>query len=199
VAGVTAIDVLASQEVGRRTGFVPRVLPDLAPLQVRASITVNRPVEEAYRFWHDFQNLGRFMKHVESVEVIDERRSRWKAKGPAGKVVEWEAEMIGDEPNRLIAWRSREGSEVETSGSVRFRPAPANRGTELLVDMTYRPPAGVIGASVARLLGQDPEAHIREDIRRFKQLLETGEIPTAAGPAARRRPSPFGRSGRETR
>jgi uncharacterized membrane protein len=199
VLGVTAMDLLASREVSRRKGLRPHVLTDFATLQVHTAITVNKPVGEVYRFWHDFQNLARFMRHLESVQIIDERRSRWKAKGPAGKLVEWEAEIVRDEPDRLIAWRSREGSQVETSGSVRFQPAPGQRGTELIVDLTYRPPAGVVGAGVARLLGQDPAARIREDIRRFKQLVETGEIVSSEGPSARRRPSPFERERRRSR
>ncbi|HET9529514.1 MAG TPA: SRPBCC family protein [Blastocatellia bacterium] len=167
VAGVTALDYYCAQQLGR--GESARVS------HVKA-ITVNRPVEEVYRFWRDFRNLPRFMSHLESVEVIDERRSHWVAKAPAGATVEWDAEIIEDRPNELIAWRSLEGADVENSGSVRFRRAPGERGTEIRVEMEYTPPGGIIGATVAKLFGREPGQQIKGDIYRFKQVLETGEV-----------------------
>jgi uncharacterized membrane protein len=143
---------------------------------VQKSITVNRSPEELYRFWHDFDNLPRFMTHLDSVEVTGERRSHWKVKALAGMTVEWEAEIIADKPNELIAWRSLEGAAVDHAGSVRFVRAPGDRGTEIRVEMQYIPPGNVMGAKLARLLGQDPSQQVQEDLRRFKQLMEAGEV-----------------------
>jgi uncharacterized membrane protein len=116
------------------------------------------------------------MYHLESVEDLGQGRSRWVAKGPAGTTVEWEAEIVEDVRNRLIAWRSLEGADVPNSGSVRLAAAPAGRGTEVRVEVEYRPPAGAVGATVARLFGEDPEQQMRDDLRRFKQAIETGEV-----------------------
>jgi uncharacterized membrane protein len=167
VAGVTALDYYCAQQLGRG---------ESARISHVKAITVNRPVEEVYRFWRDFRNLPRFMSHLESVEVIDERRSHWVAKAPAGATVEWDAEIIEDRPNELIAWRSLEGADVENSGSVRFKRAPGGRGTEIRIEMEYNPPGGIIGATVAKLFGREPGQQIKGDIYRLKQVLETGEV-----------------------
>jgi uncharacterized membrane protein len=148
---------------------------------VKQSYTVNRSPEECYRFWRDFTNLPRFMTHLKSVRVLDDRRSRWEAKAPLGGSVSWDAEIINERPNELIAWRSVGEADVDNAGSVRFRPAPGDRGTEVTVEINYEAPGGRLGATIARLLGESPEVQVREDLRRFKQLLETGEIPTVAG------------------
>jgi uncharacterized membrane protein len=137
---------------------------------------VNRPVSEVYSFWHDFQNLPRFMTHLESVQVLGPRRSHWVAVGPAGIRVEWDAETVEDRPNELIAWRSLPGSDVETSGWVRFKPAPGNRGTEVVVEMRYDPPGGVIGATMAKLFGEAPEQIVTRDLIAFKNVMEVGEV-----------------------
>jgi uncharacterized membrane protein len=150
-------------------------------VKVEQSLSINRSPEDLYRFWRDFENLGRLMKHLESVRVIDAKHSHWVARGPLGYRVEWDAEIINERPNELIAWRSLEGSEVRTAGSVHFRPAPAGRGTEIHVSLKYDPPAGKAGAFVAKLFGEAPEWTVREDLRRFKQLMETGEIATIQG------------------
>jgi uncharacterized membrane protein len=121
------------------------------------------------------------MKHVESVSVLDEKRSHWVVRGPAGSTVEWDAEIINDEPNALIAWRSLDNAEVDNAGSVRFVPGPEGRGTEVRVVLDYIPPAGRVGKWVARLFGEEPSQQIHEDLRRFKRLMETGEIPTIEG------------------
>jgi uncharacterized membrane protein len=128
------------------------------------------------------------MKHLESVQRRDGNRSHWVAKGPAGMSVEWDAQVTRDEPNALLAWRSIEGSEVQNAGAVRFTPAPAGRGTMISVTMQYEPPAGALGMAVAKLFGEDPDVQVREDLRRFKRLLETGEIPTIEGQAHGTRP-----------
>ncbi len=145
-------------------------------LDVRHAITVNRPVEAIYQYWRNFENLPRFMRHLETVAIIDERRSHWVAKGPAGMRVEWEAELVTDRPNEQIAWRSLEGSSVTNAGSVRFRSAPGGRGTEVRVDLQYAPPGGKLGAAVASLFGAEPAQQVIDDLRRFKQVMETGEV-----------------------
>jgi uncharacterized membrane protein len=121
------------------------------------------------------------MRHVEEVRLIDDERSHWVATGPAGRHVEWDAEITLDEPNRQIAWRSIERADVHNSGSVRFSPSLDGRGTLIEVEMDYRPPAGRAGAVVAMLFGEEPSLQIEGDLRRFKQLIETGEIPTTRG------------------
>jgi uncharacterized membrane protein len=182
VTGVTVLDIRASQELSSS----PTPEDNRISLRVRKSVTINRPAEDLYRFWHDFQNLARFMKHVDSVQVTGDKRSHWVAKGPAGKRIEWDAETIEDRPNELIAWRSIEGSAVENSGSVRFEPATGGRGTVVRVELEYYPPGGLLGATVAKLLGEEPKSQLEEDLRRLKQLMEAGEIITTEGQPAGR-------------
>lgn len=145
-------------------------------MHVTQSITVNRPPEEVYSYWHDFPNLARFMSHLESVEELGNGRSRWRAKAPAGIVVEWDAELVDDRPNRLIAWRSLEGSDVEHAGSVRFEPAPGGRGTEIHIDIDYEVPGGKLGEFAAKLFGEEPGQQVYDDLHAFKQVMETGEV-----------------------
>ena len=156
-----------------------------AGVHVEESVTVNRPVAEVYRFWRNFENLPQFMNHLESVSQSEAGITHWCAKGPAGTRVEWDARIINEVENKLIGWQSIEGSTVSTAGSVNFRETP--RGTEVRVHMQYNPPAGRLGAAVAWLFGEEPTIQVREDLRRFKQLIETGEIPTIHG-------QPFGSS-----
>ncbi|MDB5299531.1 MAG: cyclase/dehydrase [Phycisphaerales bacterium] len=139
-------------------------------IHVSESVTIDKPAEELYRFWRDVENLPRVMGHLESVRKIDEKRSHWAAKAPAGITVEWDAEIINDEPNRIIAWRSLYPASVDNAGSVRFLPAPDGRGTEVIVTLDYIPPAGRVGAVIAMLFGKDPGVEIREDLRRFKAM-----------------------------
>lgn len=145
-------------------------------MDVKKAITINRSPEEIYQFWHDFRNLPRFMDHLESVQMTGEKRSHWKAKAPAGTTVEWDAETVDDQPNQRIAWRSLMGAAVDNAGSVRFVPAPGGRGTEVHVELRYDPPGGALGATVARIFGEEPGQQVSDDLRRFKQVLETGEI-----------------------
>jgi uncharacterized membrane protein len=152
-----------------------------AGIEVEHSTTINRPVEEVFQFWRNLENLPRFMENLESVEVTSQTRSHWRAKAPAGMSVEWEATIINERQNELIAWQSVEGSDIDTAGSVRFRPDAAGRGTEVRVNMRYNPPAGKIGHAVAKMMHSDPKVQIREDMRRMKQLLESGEVPTVEG------------------
>lgn len=149
-------------------------------VQVQKTFTVNRPVDEVYQFWRNFENLPQFMQHLERVHVLDERRSHWVAKAPTGSV-EWDAEITNDQPNQRIAWRSTDDAQISNQGEVRFRPAPGEGGTEVRVALSYQPPAGVAGALVAKLLGEEPTWQVTEDLRRFKSLMEAGEIPTIEG------------------
>jgi uncharacterized membrane protein len=150
-------------------------------IHVEESFTIMKSPEELYTFWHRFENLPQFMMHLNSVKTLDEKRSRWVAQGPAGMNVEWDAEIINDEPNRTIAWRSLGGADVDNAGSVTFRPAAGDRGTEVSVTLDYIPPMGKAGSVVAKLFGRDADQMIREDLRNFKRLMETGEIPTTQG------------------
>jgi uncharacterized membrane protein len=148
---------------------------------VLESVTINRPIEELYRFWRNLENLPRFMRHLESVERVTDTISRWKVQGPAGTAVEWEAEINNEVPNKVIGWRSLENADVVSAGSVNFDDAGRGRGTRVTVHLQYSPPGGKAGASIARIFGKDAETEIREDLRRFKQLVETGEVPTTEG------------------
>ena len=182
ITGMSVLDFRASQQLTQ----VADAIEDDDSIHLTKSILINRPGEEIYRFWRDFKNLPGVMEHVESVEVIGNNRSRWVAKGPAGKRIEWQAEITEDRPNELIAWRSIEGSTVENSGSVRFEPALGNRGTLVRVELNYRPPAGLLGATIAKLLGEEPELQVVEDLRRLKQVMEAGEVITTEGQPAGR-------------
>lgn len=150
-------------------------------IRVEKTVTINKSAEELYNYWHNFENLPTFMKHVKSVQVIDMRRSHWVANAPLGQTIEWDADIINDQPNQLIAWASEEGAQVDNSGFVRFQPAPGDRGTEVKVVMEYNVPGGMLTAAIAKLFGEEPEQQIGDELRRFKQLMETGEIATTEG------------------
>jgi uncharacterized membrane protein len=150
-------------------------------VQVEEVVTINAPADQLYRFWRNLEQLPRFMSHLVSIRQIDERRSHWVAKAPGRRTVEWDAEIINEIPGELIGWRTLDGSDIVSAGSVHFKPALAGRGTEVHVRLQYDPPAGKIGATVAWLLGHEPSQVIREDLRRFKQIMETGEVPTTKG------------------
>jgi uncharacterized membrane protein len=180
VAGVTALDAVTARQLSRQDGATAMPAPGHAVV-VRKVVTINAPREALYRFWRDFTNLPRVMHRLESVETIGEKRSRWRARGPGGTVVEWEAEVTDDRANELIAWRSLPGSRLSHTGVVRFTPAPTGRGTELAVEMAYTPPGGAFAARMARLVGQAPEQELQEDLRRLKQLMEAGDIVMSEG------------------
>jgi uncharacterized membrane protein len=149
-------------------------------IRVEKSVTVNAPPEELYGFWRNFENLPRFMSHLQSVRVLDDKRSHWVAKGPVGTDAEWDAEIINEIPNELIGWRSIDGSNVRNAGSVHFTRSTGNRGTEVKVVLRYDPPAGLIGAAIAKIFGTDPAHEVEEDLRTFKRLVETGETARAS-------------------
>jgi uncharacterized membrane protein len=180
VAGVAALDVISSMENARRERIEQGKKPE-TELHMTKSITVNRPAEECYRFWHDFESFPRFMQHLESVKITGDNRTHWRAKGPAGTSFSWDAELVADEPSQFLAWRSIEGSGIDNSGSVRFERAPGGRGTIVRVELHYVPPAGMAGAMLAKLFGEEPSQQVDEDLRRFKWLIEVGEIPTTIG------------------
>jgi len=154
--------------------------------KIEQAVTIFRPREELFRFWRNLENLPRFMDHLEAVTVLDQDRSHWVAKGPMGTRVEWDAEIHNEIPDELVAWRSLPGSDVDQAGSVHFSPVH-NGGTEVRVVLRYAAPAGRLGDTVAQLFGDDPDNQIAEDLRRFKQVMDTGEAPasttSAAGPA----------------
>jgi uncharacterized membrane protein len=149
--------------------------------EARSTIIVNIPPERAYSYWRDFSNLATFMNHLKSVQVTDPRHSRWTAYGPLSKEVQWDAEITDERENELIAWRSIEGSDVNMEGLVQFSRATGGRGTLIEVSLRYEPPAGAVGSAAMKLLGKDPSFLMRQDMRRFKALLEAGEIPTTDG------------------
>jgi uncharacterized membrane protein len=143
---------------------------------VRHSVTVGQPRQALYEFWRDFENLPRFMRHLERVKDLGRGRSRWVAKAPAGRRVEWDAEVIDDVPGERIAWRSLPGADVPNSGAVLFTDAPDDGGTEIIVDIRYDSPGGILGRALVRLVGGDPGPRLKEDLRRFKQIIEAADL-----------------------
>jgi uncharacterized membrane protein len=149
-------------------------------VRVEKTVTINQQPDALYRFWRNFENLPRFMDHLESVRVDDSTRSHWVVKAPAGQTVKWDAQIINDIPNELIAWQTTHG-DIANAGSVRFRLAPGGRGTEVTVNLEYDPPAGKVGQMVAKVFGEEPEQQVEDDLRRFKQVMEAGEVATNEG------------------
>lgn len=184
VAAVTALDVYSSIEFtrARRRRRLSMSLARAVPLE--AAVVINRPPEECYRFWHDLENLPRFMRSIESVRIESDRRSHWVAKGPGGFRVEWDSEILDDAADRLISWRSI-NADVPHAGSVHFDPAPGGRGTLVRVRMSHDMPT--LSGLAAKLFGKVPQRQVREDLRRFKQIMEAGEVPTTRGQPAGRR------------
>ncbi len=151
-------------------------------IKVEKTVTIsNKSPEELYRFWRNFENLPRFMKHIKHISVINDKRSHWITTAPMGGSVEWDAEIINEQENRLIAWASVEGADIDNSGFVRFQPAPDGRGTEVKVVIEYNPPGGAVGDAIAKLFGEEPKQQIGDELRRFKMLMEAGEIATVEG------------------
>jgi uncharacterized membrane protein len=197
VAGVTALDVLAAARLtGSRAGRTAPGVSGQTDIYLERSIAISKSPEECYRFWRNFENLPRFMQSLESVRQLDEQRSRWVARGPMAMRLEWTAEITADRAGEEIAWRTLDDSGAANAGSVRFEAAPAGRGTIVRVSLHYSPRGGALGAGLVKLLGHDPQSRIREDLRRLKQVMETGEIPTTRGQPAGRR-SLFGRVTRQ--
>ena len=184
VLGVAALDVLCSVSLtsesspaaGHDEGSFALPQSSDGAQHLGAVVTVNKPVEEVYAFWKDPQNFPLFMEQLDSVRITSGRRSHWTAKGPAGLTVEWDAETITDNPNEMIMWSSVEDSDVENIGTVRFSPATGGRGTEVSLEMSFKPKGGAVGGKIAKLFSAIPKTQMRNDLRRFKQLVELGEI-----------------------
>ena len=175
VLGVTALDVLAAARDKGTAGLGRR------PLELTAAITIAKPVQDVYEHWHDLTNLPTFMAHLRSVRMTGDRLSHWVAQAPLGGTVEWDAEITEDVPGKVTAWRSLKGATVSNSGRVRFDPAPGDRGTEVRVELEYKIPGGKVGDLVAKMLGEQPKQQVEDDLRRFKQVLETGEVIRSDG------------------
>jgi uncharacterized membrane protein len=179
VLGVTAADALTTAKLGAGEGA-----PEMRALQAEpahdvratAAITINAPIEQIYQSWEGFQRLPRFMESLATVELTGERQSRWTANLPAGMSVGWDVEITDATPNERIAWRTVAGPGPSASGEVRFRPAPADQGTELLFDARFSPPGGDLGLKVGEMLADAAGTKIGNDLRRFKQLAEIGEV-----------------------
>jgi len=143
------------------------------------TVSINRPRQELYDFWRDFRNLPLFMENIEAVEVRDGGRSHWTVRGPADTDLDWESQIVEDVPGELIEWRSVEDADVKNSGRVEFRDSTNGRGTVVTVTITYDPPGGALGKAFAKVFRREPKIQSRLELRRFKQLMETGELPTA--------------------
>jgi uncharacterized membrane protein len=176
VVGIAALDLFTSQQYTRGEGATAGK-QDQA-IRIQECITVNRPIEEVYEFWRDFRNLPRFMGRLLSVQPIGEQRWHLVVKGPAGAAVEWDLEIVQDVPNEVIAWRSLGSQQGGSGGSIRFVAAPGGRGTEvhlrMMLDLPV--PGGRLAMTIGKLLGKDPAQQVRNDLRRFKQIMETGEV-----------------------
>lgn len=177
VLGVAAVDLLCAQELSRASG----AMTEDGALRVTRSIAVNRAPADVYAYWRDFEHLPRFMRHLREVRATGERTSHWVTSAPGGASVEWDAELTADHPGELLAWRSLPGSQVENAGTVRFEPRPGGRGTIVRVELEYRPPGGVAGAALAVVFNESPQQQLQDDLRRLKQILETGEVVRSDG------------------
>jgi uncharacterized membrane protein len=179
VAGLAAVDLYAAVRAQRDQHGPGRP----GPLRLQATVTVNKTPDEAYAFWRDLTNLPRFMTHLESVTPAgdDASRSHWVAKAPFGTSVSWDALITSEDPGQRLAWRSLPGSRIDNSGTVHFAAAPGDRGTEVKVVLHYDVPGGRLGRAVARLVGEEPVQQVRDDLRRFKQVLETGDLVRSDG------------------
>jgi uncharacterized membrane protein len=196
VAGILALDTLAAAHFTKHAGH-PLVSGVAAPtdLYFETSIATIKTPEECYRFWWNVENLPRFMESLQSVQALDERRFHWVARGHGETVYEWDCEITEDRPGAALAWRTLNGAQLPNAGSVIFEPAPHGRGTIVRLSVHYSPVDGELTAALAQLLRQDPQSQVREDLRRFKQLLESGELATTHGQATGRR-SLVGRAAR---
>lgn len=176
------------REAARHTAESPAPRHETHPTHVEASISVLRPAQELYSFWRSFENFPRFMRHVESVRDAGDGRSHWVAKTPVGSRVEWDAEIVDDRQGQFLSWRSLPGSQVHNSGAVLFEPLPNDRGTLVRAMFDFSPPGGAAGRLAAKALGPITRQQVHEDLRRFKNLTEAGEIPTIDGQPEGKRP-----------
>lgn len=170
------VDVLTNHRI---SGAAGGDAADESEELVERTVTINRPRRELYAFWRDFGNLPLIMENIESVTEVDERRSHWVVRAPAGTTLEWDSVIIEDISDELISWQSEPGADVTHSGRIDFRDAPGGRGTLVTATIAYAPPAGAVGKFVAKLFQREPRIQARRDLRRFKQFMETGEIATS--------------------
>jgi uncharacterized membrane protein len=180
---ITAVDLYAAVTRTHRKETA-------TPMELTSATTVTKPPEEVYAFWRQFDRLPTFMAHLDDVRATDGARSHWKASAPFGRSVEWDAETTEDVPGQRIAWRSLDGADIPNSGQVRFLPAPGGRGTEVHVTLSYEMPGGALGKAAAKYFGEEPSQQLDDDLRRFKQVLETGEVIRSDG-------APRGKQARE--
>jgi uncharacterized membrane protein len=168
-----ALGIDRSQQHSRNLG-----VPAKRGVKVETAVVINRPAAELYRYWRDVENIPNVLDHVTAVIQLDEKHSRWIAEGPLDQPLEWQAEILTERENELIAWRSLPDSDLDTAGSIRFEELPADRGTAITLSLKYDPPGGKVAAMVARLFGRNPEQELKAGLRRFKQLMEAGESPS---------------------
>ena len=171
-------------------GDAKAALQDVEEELVGRTVTIGRPRQDIYQAWRDFTKFPTFMDNVEKVEDLGGGRSRWKIKGPAGKDVELFTTIIEDKPGERLSWESEPDSDIDTAGVLELTDAPGDRGTYVRLLMSYDPPGGALGRGIAKLLQREPSLQARRDLRRFKQLMETGEVTTNASPSARKSESP---------
>lgn len=181
LSGTCAIYQAFQINTARQGGNTTATVHASRAIKVKRAATINKPAAELYSYWRNFENLPAIMDHLEAVTVKDTDHSHWVAKGPAGVKVEWDAEIFREKENEIIAWKSVDGATVPNAGTVQFTDLGKNMGTEVLVELVYEPPAGVIGATFAKLFGEEPNIQVQEDLRHFKQKMEAGEIPTTKG------------------
>jgi uncharacterized membrane protein len=177
VLGITGLDLYTAARTRNQQHGAGRP----GPLELHASATVNKSPEEVYAFWRDLANLPTFMLHLRAVSEDADGRTHWVAEAPVRRKVQWDAEITGDEPGRRISWKSLPDADVDTSGTVHFAPAPGDRGTEVRVVMHYDIPGGRVGRVLAKVFGEEPEQQVRDDLRRFKQVMETGDVVRSDG------------------
>jgi uncharacterized membrane protein len=174
IAGITVIDLYAAwQERAQRRKE--------NQVNLTATTTVGKDPQEVYAYWRQLERLPEFMAHVEEVTALDANRSHWRVSAPFGETVEWDAEIVDDVPGEQLSWRSVDGADVGNQGSVRFVRAPRDQGTEIHVTLTYDVPGGKLGEALARWAGEDPHQQLDDDLRRFKQVMETGEVVRSEG------------------
>jgi uncharacterized membrane protein len=176
VLGAAVLDLVGTERLAERRKAPTREYARAAEPVVLRSITVGRPVNEVYEFWKDFTNFPRFMRHVESIEALGDGRSRWRVTGPAGTRAEWTSEIVEDRANEALAWQTVDDSDLYHTGKVTFRAGPRGEGTIVTVEMQYAPPGGQVGAALLKLFRKEPGQQVIDDLRRFKQVMEIGEV-----------------------
>lgn len=172
-AGALAIYGLKRVVGGKRI----HTLPYGYGIKLKKSVTIDRPPDQLYNYWRNLESIPKLFDNLLSVDVIDEKHSHWKLNVPGGVVLEWDAEITIDRENEMIGWHTMDGADIANAGYVRFLRATGGRGTVVRVALQYNPPAGKLGASLATVVGKRPGAVIEEALRKFKQFMETGEVP----------------------